>query len=318
MAEPKDSISKLAGFQSEIRCTSALQVRIAYQSPRYEYFMRSLADDWLFSFASRKGQWNSGEMRESTNLNPYAIRREFEAIDLDRPEMVVRFLSEAGRFWPWDSIRLSQLKEWREFLKWLRIEPHEAKKTLEGEKAWNTATLNENYFFAASDLEFTRARYPLKASEKMKGSEHWRRIVLQDRETLAALRRFAHYPQEAGGGSQVKLHWYDPEDWLPQQKGIPPEDWEERHKKTPKGRLEPYLRIHAVNILEALAATIYADRLDGQRFGKCKHCGEIFKIQSDHGQQFCPSPPHLQSSPCKNAYMQHKRREKARKEKHLT
>jgi hypothetical protein len=318
MAKQKDSILNLAGFQSEIRCTSALQVRIAYQSPRYEHFIRSQGDDWLFTFALRKGQWNSGEMRESTNLDPYAIRRKFEAIDVDRPEMVARFLSEAGRFWPWESVLLSQFKEWREFFRWLRIEPDQAKKTPEGEKAWNTATLYENSFFAVSDLGFTRARYPLEASEKMKGSEHWRRIVLQDRETLAALRGFALYPQEAGGGSQVRLHLYDPEDWLPQQKGIPPEDWEARRKKAPKGRLEPYLRIDALNILEAIAATIYADRLHGQRFGKCKYCGGIFKIESDHGQQFCPRPVNLHSSPCKNAFLQHQRREKARKEGQLT
>ena len=141
---------------------------------------------------------------------------------------------------------------------------------------------------------------------------------MQDHETLAALRRFALYPQEAGRGSQLKLQWYDPVDWLPQQKGVPPEDWEERHKKAPKGRLEPYLRIDALNILEAIAATIYADRLHGQRFGKCKYCGNNFKIESDHGQQFCPRPVHLHSSPCKNAFLQHQRREKARKEGQLT
>jgi hypothetical protein len=314
MAEPKNGTFNLAGFQSEIRSTSALQVRVAYRSPRCEHFIRLQGDDWLFTFAVGKRQWNSDETRESTNLDPYQIRNEFEAIDIDRPEMVARFLSEAGRFWPWESVLLSQFVEWREYFRWLRIEPDQAKKAPEGEKAWNTATLNKSSFFAVSDLEFTRARYPLGLSEKLKGSLHWQNVVSQDHQRLAALRRFALYPQDADGGSQVRLHWYDPEDWLPQHKGIPPEDWEGRHKKTSKGRLEPYLRIHAVNILEAVAATIYADRLDGQRFGKCKHCGKIFKIESDHGQQFCPTPARLQSSPCKNAFLQRRRRDKARKE----
>jgi hypothetical protein len=313
MAEPKDSISKFAGYQSENRCTSALQVRIEYRSPRYEHSIKAQGDDWLFSSALRKGRSNSGEVAEGTNLDPYPIRKEFEAVDVDRPESVARFLDEAGRFWPWEGVLLSQFKEWREFFRWLRIEPDQAKKTPEGEKAWKTAMLNENSFFAVSDLKFTRARYPPNISERLKGSEHLRRIELRDHETLAGLRRFAVYPQEAGGGSQLRLGRYPPEDWLPLQKGMPPEAWEEAPNKSPKGRLEPYLRIEAFNILEAIGATIYADRLNGETFGKCKHCGGIFKITSDHGQQFCPRPVYLSSSPCKNAFLQHQRREKARK-----
>jgi hypothetical protein len=314
MAEQKDSILNLAGFQSEIRCTSALQVRIAYRSPCYKHFITSQGDDWIFSTYSPGGQSNTGEKSEETNLDPYAIRRKFEAIDVDRPDIVARFLGEAGRFWPWERIRLSQIKEWREFFRWLRVDPDEAKKTPKGEKAWGAATSLKDSFFAILGLEFTRDRHTPEIWKRYGASMHFKKKASWDIEQLAALRSFALYPERAGAGSQLKLQWYDPEDWLPQQKGIPPEDWEERHKKTPKGRLEPYLRIDALNILEAIAATIYADRLHGQRFGKCKYCGRIFKIESDHGQQFCPRPVRLQSSPCKNAFLQHQRREKARKE----
>jgi uncharacterized C2H2 Zn-finger protein len=147
---------------------------------------------------------------------------------------------------------------------------------------------------------------------------HFQKKASWDIEKLAALRSFALDPERAGAGAQVKLQWYDPEGWLPRQKGMPPESQEERRKGVSKSPLEPYLKIDALNILEAIAATIYVDRLNGERFGKCKYCGGIFKIESDHGQQFCPSPPYLSSSPCKNAYMQHKRREKMRKESPLT
>jgi hypothetical protein len=76
------------------------------------------------------------------------------------------------------------------------------------------------------------------------------------------------------------------------------------------------------NILEAIAATIYADRAHGLRYGKCKHCGKLFKFESDHDQEFCPagkrkalnkptsrSAPLLVKSYCGSAYAQKKRRE---------
>ena len=310
----------LRRIPSEIRSTSALQVRIAYRSRRYEHFIKSQGDDCLFSSALPKGQSNSGEMGKGANLDPYEIRREFESIDIDRPEIVARFLDEAGRFWPWETVRLSQIKEWRELFRWLRIDRDEAEKTREGEKAWNAATSYDlatwckDGFFSISGLQFTQDRHTPEAWKRYGASMHFKKKASWDIEKLAALRSFAVDPERAGAGSQVKLQWYDPEGWLPRQKGMPPESQEERRKGVSKGPLEPYLRIDALNILEAIAATIYADRLNGQRFGKCKYCEKIFKINSDHGQQFCPAPLHLQSSPCKNAFLQHRRRARARKE----
>jgi hypothetical protein len=61
--------------------------------------------------------------------------------------------------------------------------------------------------------------------------------------------------------------------------------------------MEPYLRIEALYILEAIAATIYADRVHGLRNGKCKQCLKLFKIESDHDQKFCPAPAHLKEQP---------------------
>ena len=219
MAEPKIGIFNFVGFQSEVRSTSALQVRIAYRPPRFEHLIRSQGDDWLLSFDLRKGRSNSGQTREGKNLDPYAICKEFEAIDLDRPEVVARFLDEAGRFWRWETVRLSQIAEWRDFFRWLRMEPDEAKKTPEGEKAWNTASLARNSFFSVSDLEFTRGRFPPGALSKMERSESWKDLVQDDHEKLSALRRFALYPASPNFGNQVRLHWYDPSDWLPQQRG---------------------------------------------------------------------------------------------------
>jgi hypothetical protein len=91
----------------------------------------------------------------------------------------------------------------------------------------------------------------------------------------------------------------------------------ERRNTASKGKgakYEPFLRIEAQYILEAIAATIYVDKAQRLKHGQCKHCGKIFEIKSGHGQEFCPPPTRprgleIKTSPCKNAYLQQQRRD---------
>lgn len=293
------------GFQSQTRTIQALPIRIDYQSPRNEHFLRQRGDDWLLCSSELEGRRNSEKMHETTNLDPYAVRDEFETIESEKE--AVRFMCESGRFWPFHNVLWSQFREWQTFFRWLRMEPVEAKKELEGKKAWDTAAGLGNSFFAQPDAEFTRSRFSTEAIEDY-GPEQWREIQIKDRHTLFFLRRFALQPERPGEGNRVSINWYDPSD------EHSPEDWKARRKATKKGALfEPFLHVEALNVLEAVAATIFADRANGTRFGKCKHCGKLFKIESDHGQMFCPAPSHLQTSPCKNAHVQFERRQNEKK-----
>jgi len=287
------------GFQSQAR-TLAAPIRIDYQSPRYEHFIKPSGEDWLLSFSKIKGQWNSGRIRETTNLDPYEIRKEFEAVKT--PEAAARFLSEAGRFWPFESVLWTQFQEWQAFFSYLRMEPEQARNLPMGKRAWDTASGFQNSFFAQTDAEFSRSRFPADVIEEI-GAEHWREIQMNDRRTLHELRRFALQPVADGERGRISVSWYDASD------SHAPEDWKARRKRASKrAAFAPFLRIEATNILEAIAATIFADHTDGVRFRKCKHCGRLFKIESDHGQEFCPAPSHLKSSPCKNAHLQQTRR----------
>lgn len=293
------------GFQTQIRTVEALQIRIDYQAPRDEYVMRAAGDDWRFSLSRIKNQKNSGKMRETTNLDPYAIREAFETIET--AEQVVRFLSESGRFWPFGDLLWSQFQEWQSFFRWLRLAPQEAKRSPEGKRAWDTSASFQNSFFAQTDSDFTRSRFSENVIEEM-GADNWRKNQIQDRSILGYLRRFALYPERDREGSQVSLGWYDP------KLKLPPEDWKSRKGQSADGVTPaPFLRIEVLNVVEAIAATIYADRLNGTRFRKCKHCGRLFKVESDHDQLFCPPPLHLKSSPCKNAHFQHERRRNERR-----
>lgn len=297
MAEKLERNVDLAGFQSEERTLDALPIRIDYQSPRYEHFLRPQGNDWLLSFSHFKGQ---GKVRETTHLDAYAVRKTF--FEVADEKAAARFLSEAGRFWIWESVTWSQFQEWQEFLGWLLLGREHAFKQPEGKKAWLTAERLENQFFKGTDGEFTRARF--QGAELP--PEDMRRNEIQDRQALMQLRRFALDLGQLFDDSRVTLAWYDPKD------GIAPEDWQKKlkaHRKRGRAERAPYLRVEARYILEAIAATIYADKAHGKTHEKCKQCGMIFEIKSDHGQVFCPPGRiDLKTSPCKNAYFQHQRR----------
>lgn len=313
MTGPQENTPNLAGFQSERRTLSAMHVRIDYQSLRYVHNMRPQGSDWLFNFSIFKEQldvdaqrpagnldpyairreldaintsekavrflsgvgkfraWQSvfwsqcqawkdqspawreffkeqlnldiGAPRAAANLDPYAVRREFEAADT--PDKAIRFLSGAGTFWIWRSVLWSQFREWQEFFSWLRLDHDEAQKTPEGKRAWDTAGGLGNTFFTTSDADFTRARFPPDA-EEIFGPENWKRNVLDDRQRLRALRGFALFPERAHEGSPTTIGWYDPDDWLTNKNGSPPENWKEQTKKALKRNREPYLRIEAL------------------------------------------------------------------------
>ena len=126
-----------------------------------------------------------------------------------------------------------------------------------------------------------------------------------DRNALGALRRFVLFPGSAGLDSRMSIGWYDPKD------GCAPEDQEARRSTAPRGgsaKYDPYLRIETLYVLEAIAATIYVDKVNRLRYGKCKQCDRLFKIDNDHGREFCPPPAWLNTSPCKNTFLQHERR----------
>ena len=265
--------------------------------------MSSSGGDWLFSFVDQEGQWNTGASREPTNLDAYAIREAFESADT--PEKALRLLSGAGRFWIWDRVLWSQFREWQQYFKWLRLDPELARKDTVGRKAIETARGFSNSFFAMSDTEFTHSRFPPEAIREL-GSERLRENERSDSTELVHLRTFARSLGWMTNRKMMDLCWYDSTD------ATPPED---RRRNTTTGKravLDPYIRIEAWCILEAIAATIYADRIHGLRYHKCKHCLRLFRVESAHGAEFCPTPPHLKSSPCKNAYFQKERRNNLR------
>ena len=301
MKFPEVEAQNFEGYHVE-RTTSALRIRIEYQPSLYEHFMRPYGKDRLF-IRSRKEErtgvtWEGDTLtvRDLPNLDPYAIRDAFESIET--PEEALRFFGESGPFWGWRTILWNQFQDWQQFFKWLRLPPDVAQKSPEGRRARDSASLyGDNPFFAMSDAKFTRSRIPLDERKQM-GAKRLREIEWADHLELQQLRNLAFDLRDR---KIMDISWYNASN-----PGPPDAPW--RTMPTKQSNIEPYLSIRPKYVLEAIAATIYVDRLHGLKHQKCKHCRKVFQIESDHGAQFCPPPRHLKSSPCKNAYFQKQRR----------
>jgi hypothetical protein len=275
--------AKLAGFQKEQRAISALPVRIDYRGlvGRYEVQKVGKDDDVAFSPSKSFPYDHDSLCVHRTpgfmNFDPYAIRSAFEEIsDLQSAH---RFLEKTGHFWPMGPVRLSQIFEWQSYFKWLRIPPEKAIKDPRGKEAWLTAIGARSNFFAKGQPE-------------------------QDEQALQGLRSYALNIERniLPGGQVMCLGWYKAGDPFP---SVAAREWMGAKQR-------PTLFINAYCTVEAIAATIYVDRISGISYGNCKRCGKFFEVKSGHSQQFCP-PLGLQAkSACSNAFHAKLGRDRAR------
>lgn len=275
---------ELAGIQKVERTMSALPIRIDYQYPQTEHSCTPVGSDFRLSpirigeppTLAEYAKHTSRMMQTSGyNWDPFAVRDAFVAVK--DVASALRFLSQAGIFWPSESVLWSQFQEWQRFFHWLRQPYEKAAGSPEGAKAWRTADGFQNHFFTT-----------LPEPERNRVSN------------FAPLWRFALRPERLHGTS-IEIKWHEAEDKTFDPRP-PVKEWKGKEQK-------PFLSIETHNIVEAIAATIYADRCYGLDYEACKKCGRLFKVESNHGQEFCPAPARLQSSPCKNAYQAQARRD---------
>jgi len=311
------------GFQSVDCKMSGLPLRIVYQSPRYEHLPVRIGNDDGFEGLDAEPtrvqiDLNTARRRLTIgplpfrHLDPYAIRRKFEAIE-NRKD-ACRFLCEAGRFWPFRRVLWRQFQEWQRYFEWLRQEPKDVMQTPDGERAWNTAGGYINYFFES------KALFSPEEIEEI-GPKRMREIEQEAEQKLCLLRSFAlslgGLPKLKGIGhpNRITLAWYDPKDEPDPADGGAPENWlPHRLDRIARGvgrdwRPMAYLRIEVGNVLEAIAATIYADRAVKLKYRKCAHkpCSRLF-LFTNKKQKYCPHPNIPGESLCKKAHMREKER----------
>ena len=311
------SAADFTGVQHEEPTMSAMPIRIDYQAPRTPYLCMPQGNDFLLCKAppipqdfnhpdkeSRIMAWYQ-QFKESggrgvTHLDPYAIRSAFFAVE--DSTTAARFMSAAGPFWPFGGVLWSDFQKWQQFFRWLRLPYETVAKDPEGLKAWHAAE-GEGLFVELPPVP--KARKGGTTAAKAQQKRH------KLTELLSIIHMFALRPGRQDDFC-LSIQWRAHGD--KSFKPCPP-------LKKFKGKAqEPYLNIEASNILEAIAATIYADRCSGVEYERCKECGKLFRVESGHGQEFCPPPPYpstVKTSACKNRYTQRQRRARISAEKAL-
>ena len=245
-------------------------------------------------------------------LDPYAIRDAFEKVKNESDAL--KFLKHAGRFWPKRSdVTWSQFQEWQEFVHLIR--QHDFPELAQTNERATQALLAVNGF---DNTFFTAPHSPYSDADKGElerapnGASVLGLISKERKENLVRL---------------IHSFFAPPAEWMTTM--YPPTDdatataMEQDARAgvfslhTPleflaqKYELKPVLVLQPPTILEAIAATIFADRRHGLRFGKCLHCKRIFEKRSGHKTKYCPNKT------CKSAALQKgwRKRDKARREK---
>ena len=304
MSKQKEN-GECAGTQSEDRALSALPIRIEYYLPVEKHYSERIGDDFEFGPVSRMVNHYDPQLwkraKRSFSLDPYAIRSAFDAIVDERSAL--RFLDNSGVFWPYRQVRLSHLFQWKNYFKYLRLPPEQTMANPQGSKAWLTCSGFQDLFFTNMPSIVSPADEKWMDREELKDRRREDMLIKQ------ALRRFAFNPERLHGsvpnvGDVMSLEWHKVGDqtYMPCE---PARQWKgEEHK--------PFLLVEVGNAVEAVAATIYADRISGVSYGVCKRCGKFFKVKSGHGQQFCPAPAWQKKSPCSNAFHAKATRDRAK------
>jgi hypothetical protein len=251
-------------------------------------------------------------------LDPYLVRAAFEKVGNEVEAL--QFLKHAGKFWPMvPVVTWRQFQEWQEFTHLIR--QHDFLKLASNNERANQAMLAlggyPNNFFTAPDCpksdnekkEFTRQLARL--TETVPESASRFAELREEREKAFYRLRglFRKPPAEAITTGYKADHAIVTVMKRDARAGVfshltPIEFLAQEYA------LKPIINIRARTVLEAIAATIYADRRHGLKIGKCGHCKQLFEKQSELNTTYCPNKG------CKNAASQKawRMKDKARRE----
>lgn len=287
---------------------SAMPVVIAYTAiiGRVEYYKSS--EEPVFKFTRDLEDGRQGEQWEEVPENAYAIRDEF--LRIKTPEKAPEFLRKTGRFCP-----LSDRITWEEFKRWQRFA------YLVQEQGQLRAAMNESPWSGECG-EVLNALTGLYPSSFFDGYEipceenEWYSKYLRDHPKLPAMMHEGRQTRESY--HRTVCEWFRQPpfsiEWLPKSQEIEQEIRQKRQRGgamieflLPKERLQPVLFIRPTTTLTAIAAAIYAERIQGVEYRTCLWCGDLFKVGKRSTKTFCGAP-----RPCKGNAKKKRTRDSAK------
>lgn len=270
------------------RNISAMRIQISYSVTPAEVVSKHSLGEMVF-YHGKVGsnpedftvlvddQGQSQAFLNAYSLDAFAIREKF--VDITEPE-IAWFLEHAGPFWLHrDPVSLRQFQQWQEFVKLIQLENFldRALNEKRAGEAMQVLMGSTESFFAPSLVPVPKWGWNMAIAALHPGPEqdlvqaHYK--FEQDMQVLCSW--FRKPPNSA-----FSIEWDFP-DGDAIHSMYPPEFY------VANGGFAPRLRIVARNVLEAIAATIYVDRCQGIKYGKCEFCGRLFRRESDHGQKYC-------------------------------
>ena len=310
----------------ECRFEQAWQVEYLQNLPRLK---DGQIDHVALERQSEERSHKGYEINEGVRLDPYKVMEAFEL--LKSPDELLALLNGAGLFWGLGSLTWSQFLEWQRFVRCVRNPnfpenavkpgyPAEAIKAVRGfpNKCFPASAWIEDDFIRQQRSRFaeTNPEQPDPfATAKAFREEELRRLAMcfhqpspkmiefnfllsatmfptpdemtersQEQRSVAGKRRVQK--TESKLKTLSKVSWF-PEAYIAEY------------------NLKPVMVVKASNILEAIAAAIWADRHHGIKYARCEGCQRLFNKESEHGQKYC-------SDTCKNVVTQRKWRERQR------
>jgi hypothetical protein len=289
----------------EERFISAMPVVVHYVARIGDVRLTMRDGEYIFTISRSLSDGRGTQHWEEVTQNAFAIRNEF--LKLKTPSEALDFLTKTGQFFPLDStLSWSELQKWQRFT-YLVQEHSELARAMEegtrtGECAEALKALSGMY-----DSEF----FDLPDSKSALEDQFWfEERVKRHPELKDSLRQvWSWFRQPAGKACSIE--------WIP-KKSRPNDDKLVRKLQAGGAMIEylvaredlrPVFLIRPEYSLEAIAASVFAERANGVEYRSCEYCKELFLVGSHKNKLYCSKER------CKNTAHQHRKRKKARERK---
>jgi hypothetical protein len=296
---------QIAAREGAARAISAMSLDIQFKPTHAGASLTRTADqECYFGFGPVRNQ--SVDLTATPWPNVYSIRDEF--LRVKTPDQGLDFLGKTGVF-----LTGTETLSWERFGRWKRLaqlvqERKELADTLSsaddsGElvEALKALKGEQNAFFVGG-----RENGLMTSLKKLRGTYAIANKFISELERTAeeehqrTCQWFIQPPAEA-----CSIQWVPSKnDSRPQFAGRSSQPEKEIDLFFSRSSYRPVFVITAVNTLQAVAAAIYADRVDGIDYRKCEVCDDLFQINAHKDKKYCDRDR------CKNTANQRRRRAK--------
>lgn len=238
------------------RTVDAMPIMIKYLATWAEYSVQKSGEDFVFTFSNEvdgEPDWNE------KYLNAYEVRDEFERVS--NPTEALDFLTRNGPFLPhgFGTFTWSEFQRWKELANLVR----ERKALVDAMKKGKRT---------GKEAEAIKAIGGIHDSTFFEGAQ-----AEEDRE----LRSWFHRPPSRAISIELKPRIVTAQLLRSIRSGVMIE------YLCPRDELEPVLLIEATAIIQAIAATLYADRMAGVTIKRCPEpCNRLFEVKDRPWQKY--------------------------------